>query len=81
MEYRYLADLSGDKQFLNQVESVRDILWKMDKPKGLYMTELNSQTLKWNSSSSILSVPSFDFYDSLIKSYIQTNYTNVNGKW
>lgn len=47
LEFTYLSDITGNPMYRERVQNVRQILYDIEKPKGLYPNYLNPKTGKW----------------------------------
>lgn len=47
MEFSYLSDVTGDKDFKDKVQRIRKVLKEAEKQKGLYPNYMNPKTGKW----------------------------------
>lgn len=47
LEFAYLSDVTGNKVYREKVDTIRQVLKDIDKPKGLYPNYLNPKTGKW----------------------------------
>ncbi|EDW84347.1 uncharacterized protein Dwil_GK18972 [Drosophila willistoni] len=77
LEFYYLSDLTGNSTYRERVETIRNVLRKMDKPKGLYPVTFNPRTGKWGRIlHSSMGKFGGRFYDYLIKAWMQSDYTD-----
>lgn len=47
LEFAYLSDITGNPVYKDRVQTVRQVLKELEKPKGLYPNYLNPKTGKW----------------------------------
>ena len=78
MEYQYLSNLTNNTAYLNQTQKLRNILKDTPKQQGLYAQRLKENG-EWSNSETTLFWQGRDFYDGLVKSYIQTGGRDVEG--
>lgn len=50
LEFAYLSDITGDPLYRERVQTIRQVLKEIEKPKGLYPNFLNPKTGKWGQS-------------------------------
>uniref|UniRef100_A0A7E4ZXP7 alpha-1,2-Mannosidase n=2 Tax=Panagrellus redivivus TaxID=6233 RepID=A0A7E4ZXP7_PANRE len=76
LEFAYLSHITGDRKYLDKVKTIRDVLDKAEKPRGLYPNYINPSTGKFTAEHVSLGAMGDSFYEYLIKSYILTNKTD-----
>ncbi|XP_070139077.1 mannosyl-oligosaccharide alpha-1,2-mannosidase IA isoform X3 [Drosophila bipectinata] len=47
LEFAYLSDITGNPLYRERVQTIRQVLKEIEKPKGLYPNFLNPKTGKW----------------------------------
>lgn len=47
LEFAYLSDVTGNPAYRERVETIRQVLKDVEKPKGLYPNYINQKTAKW----------------------------------
>ena len=88
MEFAFLSDITGNKTYLTkvclslsyarqfnsvQVNRIREILYKANKPRGIYMNYIQPKSHTWCGSHSSLAGLGDSFYEYLLKEYIRSN--------
>ncbi|PIC26442.1 hypothetical protein B9Z55_019016 [Caenorhabditis nigoni] len=80
LEFLYLSRIANAPIFEKKVKKIRDALEKAEKPNGLYSNYINPDTGKFTGSHMSLGALGDSFYEYLIKSYVQSNYTDRQAK-
>ena len=70
LEYKYLHALTKDPQFYNRVKQIATRLGEMNKPKGLYMDQMNVYRNSWSSDVASFFSTGATFYTYLVKSHL-----------
>ncbi|EFP05759.1 hypothetical protein CRE_27348 [Caenorhabditis remanei] len=80
LEFLYLSRIAQAPIFEKKVKKVRDALEKAEKPNGLYSNYISPDTGRFTGSHMSLGALGDSFYEYLIKSYVQSNYTDRQAK-
>jgi mannosyl-oligosaccharide alpha-1,2-mannosidase len=72
LEFVYLSEVTGDPIFAEKVGKIRQNLWNLEKPNGLYPNSVNIQTGRFAESHTSMGGGADSFYEYLLKSWIQT---------
>lgn len=74
LEFSYLSDITGDSVYRERVQTIRNVLKEIEKPKGLYPNYLNPKTGKWGQQHMSLGALGDSFYEYLLKAWIQSGH-------
>ncbi len=81
LEFVYLSSASADPKYADKVCKIRKHLDRMDKPFGaLYYVFVNTKDGQWGVHYLTLGDLSNTFYEYLIKSWIQSNGSDIEGR-
>ncbi|CAB3375649.1 Hypothetical predicted protein [Cloeon dipterum] len=80
MEFTYLSDITGDPKYREKVDRIRDVIKKMDKPKGLYPNYIHPRSGKWGQAHMSLGALGDSFYEYLLKAWLQSNKQDVEAR-
>uniref|UniRef100_A0A8C5MFI3 alpha-1,2-Mannosidase n=1 Tax=Leptobrachium leishanense TaxID=445787 RepID=A0A8C5MFI3_9ANUR len=72
LEFLQLSELSGDKVFTEKVNTIRNILNKIEKPHGLYPNYFSPVSGNWVQHHVSLGGLGDSFYEYLIKSWLMS---------
>ncbi|TMW53661.1 hypothetical protein DOY81_001267 [Sarcophaga bullata] len=78
LEFSYLSDITGNPLYKERVQTIRQILKEIEKPKGLYPNFLNPKTGKWVHMS--LGALGDSFYEYLLKAWLQSGQTDEEAR-
>lgn len=73
LEYTYLSDMTGDRRYADIARHIRNFLYRLEKPKGLYMLMVDNQVGRWSDNKASLGALGDSFFEYLIKAYVQSN--------
>lgn len=73
LEFAYLSDITGNPVYKERVQTVRQVLKELEKPKGLYPNYLNPKTGKWGQMHMSLGALGDSFYEYLLKAWLQSD--------
>lgn len=73
LEFSYISDITGNPVYKEKVQKIRDVLYKMEKPQGLYPNYLNPKTGRWGQHHMSVGALGDSFYEYLLKAWIQSN--------
>ncbi|XP_065362922.1 mannosyl-oligosaccharide alpha-1,2-mannosidase IA isoform X1 [Calliphora vicina] len=76
LEFSYLSDITGNPLYKERVQTIRQILKEIEKPKGLYPNFLNPKTGKWGQLHMSLGALGDSFYEYLLKAWLQSGQTD-----
>uniref|UniRef100_A0A1I8MQ91 alpha-1,2-Mannosidase n=1 Tax=Musca domestica TaxID=7370 RepID=A0A1I8MQ91_MUSDO len=80
LEFSYLSDITGNPLYKERVQTIRQILKDIEKPKGLYPNFLNPKTGKWGQLHMSLGALGDSFYEYLLKAWIQSGQTDEEAR-
>lgn len=80
LEFAYLSDITGNPQYKERVQNIRQILKEIEKPKGLYPNYLNPKTGKWGQQHMSLGALGDSFYEYLLKAWLQSGQTDEDAR-
>ncbi|BES88240.1 Glycosyl hydrolase family 47 [Nesidiocoris tenuis] len=72
LEFSYLSDVTGNPVFREKVDTIRNVIQNLEKPKGLYPNYLNPKTGKWGQQHMSMGALGDSFYEYLLKAWIQS---------
>ncbi|CAG7733330.1 unnamed protein product [Allacma fusca] len=72
LEFAYLSEITANPIYLDKVSKIRQNLWDLEKPNGLYPNTVNIQTGRFSDSHVSMGAGADSFYEYLLKSWIQT---------
>lgn len=80
LEFVYLSYITGNPVYKEKVENIRQILYKMDKPQGLYPNYLNPKTGRWGQHHMSIGALGDSFYEYLLKAWIQSGNEDTQAR-
>uniref|UniRef100_A0A1I8PYK5 alpha-1,2-Mannosidase n=1 Tax=Stomoxys calcitrans TaxID=35570 RepID=A0A1I8PYK5_STOCA len=80
LEFSYLSDITGNPLYKERVQTIRQILKEIEKPKGLYPNFLNPKTGKWGQLHMSLGALGDSFYEYLLKAWLQSGQTDEEAR-
>uniref|UniRef100_A0A1A9X3F2 alpha-1,2-Mannosidase n=1 Tax=Glossina brevipalpis TaxID=37001 RepID=A0A1A9X3F2_9MUSC len=80
LEFNYLSEITGNSSYKEKVQTIRDILRKLEKPNGLYSSFLNPATAQFGKSHISLGAFGGTFYEYLLKAWLQSNQTDKEAR-
>ncbi|KAM7349738.1 alpha-Mannosidase class I a isoform 2-T4 [Cochliomyia hominivorax] len=80
LEFSYLSDITGNPLYKERVQTIRQILKEIEKPKGLYPNFLNPKTGKWGQMHMSLGALGDSFYEYLLKAWLQSGQTDEEAR-
>ncbi|CAG7786722.1 unnamed protein product, partial [Allacma fusca] len=72
LEFLYLSEVTGNPIYAEKVDKIRQNLWNLEKPNGLYPNKVNTQTGRFADTHISMGGGADSFYEYLLKSWIQT---------
>lgn len=76
LEFAYLSDVTGNPIYREKVQTIRQVLKDLEKPKGLYPNYLNPKTGKWGQQHMSLGALGDSFFEYLLKAWLQSGKTD-----
>ncbi|XP_030381622.1 mannosyl-oligosaccharide alpha-1,2-mannosidase IA isoform X2 [Scaptodrosophila lebanonensis] len=80
LEFSYLSDITGNPLYRERVQTIRQVLQEIEKPKGLYPNFLNPKTGKWGQLHMSLGALGDSFYEYLLKAWLQSGQTDEEAR-
>ncbi|XP_017852479.1 mannosyl-oligosaccharide alpha-1,2-mannosidase IA isoform X1 [Drosophila busckii] len=80
LEFAYLSDITGNPLYRERVQTIRQVLKEMEKPKGLYPNFLNPKTGKWGQLHMSLGALGDSYYEYLLKAWLQSGQTDEEAR-
>ncbi|XP_032597160.1 mannosyl-oligosaccharide alpha-1,2-mannosidase IA isoform X2 [Drosophila grimshawi] len=80
LEFAYLSDITGNPLYRERVQTIRQVLKEIEKPKGLYPNFLNPKTGKWGQLHMSLGALGDSFYEYLLKAWLQSGQTDEEAR-
>ncbi|XP_055841507.1 mannosyl-oligosaccharide alpha-1,2-mannosidase IA isoform X2 [Episyrphus balteatus] len=80
LEFSYLSDITGNPLYRERVQTIRQVLKEIEKPKGLYPNYLNPKTGKWGQLHMSLGALGDSFYEYLLKAWLQSGQTDEEAR-
>ncbi|XP_017055275.1 mannosyl-oligosaccharide alpha-1,2-mannosidase IA isoform X1 [Drosophila ficusphila] len=80
MEFAYLSDITGNPLYRERVQTIRQVLKEIEKPKGLYPNFLNPKTGKWGQLHMSLGALGDSYYEYLLKAWLQSGQTDEEAR-
>ncbi|KAL9879138.1 mannosyl-oligosaccharide alpha-1,2-mannosidase IA [Glossina fuscipes] len=80
LEFSYLSDITGNPLYRERVQTIRQILKEIEKPKGLYPNFLNPKTGKWGQLHMSLGALGDSFYEYLLKAWLQSGQADEEAR-
>uniref|UniRef100_A0A1W7RB10 alpha-1,2-Mannosidase n=1 Tax=Hadrurus spadix TaxID=141984 RepID=A0A1W7RB10_9SCOR len=80
LEFTYLSHITGNPVYKEKVDNIRQILYKMDKPQGLYPNYLNPKTGRWGQHHMSIGALGDSFYEYLLKAWVQSGKEDVQAR-
>ncbi|CAG0884380.1 unnamed protein product [Cyprideis torosa] len=80
LEFSYLSDITGNPVFREKVDVIRRILRDLEKPNGLYPNYVHPRTGKFGVQHISVGGLGDSFYEYLLKSYIQSNFEDLEAR-
>ncbi|KAH8241946.1 hypothetical protein KR038_003159 [Drosophila bunnanda] len=80
LEFTYLSDITGNPVYRERVQTIRQVLKKLRKPKGLYPNYLNPETGKWGQCHISLGGLGDSYYEYLLKSWLQSGQRDAEAR-
>ena len=81
LEFVYLSSASDKPKYVEKVCKIRKHLDQMDKPFGaLYYAMINPNSSQWGDQYLTVGNLGNTFYEYLIKSWIQSNWTDTEAR-
>lgn len=80
LEFTYLSDVTGNPIYREKVETIRNVVQGMEKPKGLYPNYLNPKTGKWGQHHMSMGAMGDSFYEYLLKAWIQSGKQDTEAR-
>uniref|UniRef100_A0A1A9X2P2 alpha-1,2-Mannosidase n=1 Tax=Glossina brevipalpis TaxID=37001 RepID=A0A1A9X2P2_9MUSC len=74
------SEITGNSSYKEKVQTIRDILRKLEKPNGLYSSFLNPVTAQFGESHMSLGAFGGTFYEYLLKAWLQSNQTDEEAR-
>ncbi|XP_046962972.1 mannosyl-oligosaccharide alpha-1,2-mannosidase IA [Vanessa cardui] len=73
MEFTYLSDVTGNDVYRQKVDRIRQVLYNIQKPDGLYPNYINPRTGQWGQRHTSLGALGDSFYEYLLKAWLVSN--------
>ncbi|XP_033239433.1 mannosyl-oligosaccharide alpha-1,2-mannosidase IA isoform X3 [Drosophila pseudoobscura] len=80
LEFAYLSDITGNPLYRERVQTIRQVLKEIEKPKGLYPNFLNPKTGKWGQLHMSLGALGDSYYEYLLKAWLQSGQTDEEAR-
>ncbi|KRF82175.1 mannosyl-oligosaccharide alpha-1,2-mannosidase IA isoform X1 [Drosophila virilis] len=80
LEFAYLSDITGNPLYRERVQTIRQVLKEIEKPKGLYPNFLNPKTGKWGQQHMSLGALGDSYYEYLLKAWLQSGQTDEEAR-
>lgn len=80
LEFSYLSDITGNPLYRERVQTIRQVLKEIEKPKGLYPNYLNPKTGKWGQLHMSLGALGDSFYEYLLKAWLQSGQADEEAR-
>ncbi|XP_018786542.1 PREDICTED: mannosyl-oligosaccharide alpha-1,2-mannosidase IA isoform X3 [Bactrocera latifrons] len=79
-EFVYLSDITGNPLYKERVQTIRQVLKEIEKPKGLYPNFINPKTGKWGQMHMSLGALGDSFYEYLLKAWLQSGQVDEEAR-
>ncbi|XP_067639758.1 mannosyl-oligosaccharide alpha-1,2-mannosidase IA [Eurosta solidaginis] len=79
-EFVYLSDITGNPLYRERVQTIRQVLKEIEKPKGLYPNFINPKTGKWGQMHMSLGALGDSYYEYLLKAWLQSGQTDEEAR-
>ncbi|XP_011177352.1 mannosyl-oligosaccharide alpha-1,2-mannosidase IA isoform X1 [Zeugodacus cucurbitae] len=79
-EFAYLSDITGNPLYRERVQTIRQVLKEIEKPKGLYPNFINPKTGKWGQMHMSLGALGDSYYEYLLKAWLQSGQVDEEAR-
>ncbi|XP_017468399.1 PREDICTED: mannosyl-oligosaccharide alpha-1,2-mannosidase IA-like [Rhagoletis zephyria] len=79
-EFVYLSDITGNPLYRERVQTIRQVLKEIEKPKGLYPNFINPKTGKWGQMHMSLGALGDSFFEYLLKAWLQSGQVDEEAR-
>ncbi|XP_037978028.2 mannosyl-oligosaccharide alpha-1,2-mannosidase IA [Plutella xylostella] len=80
MEFTYLSAVTGNEEYKNKVDRIREVLNNIEKPDGLYPNFINPRSGQWGQRHMSLGALGDSFYEYLLKAWLVSNQGDAEAR-